>query len=534
MDNNLFSTSGPMFWQHHAPKNFFFRDNRGNHTGYHTNKGPATANDDQPGMVGLDTGWEACDKLYFIGNVSQDSQYAAMGTSGTDTDIGERTVIANNNLGSCGYPCLGITDGVTLATAYIYANTIYNGGLLTDNKDSYPGMGFGLPGTYYFRNNIAYENGNPSYPSNSRGLGVSDGTATVYFEHNTLVDNYGPGVEGHANATVTAKGNIFYNNDSTCIDCDIYSDNYDAGASTDFADYSGDDFHLSSTSGAKDGLASSVFDSSNPHTLDVDGQNRPYNTNYDYGADEYGATGYAPVIDSVIVSQSRDGLQVVNINYNGSDLSDDSVHSEVYYTRPGPAKGYNRGCAYTLLNSGTQWLALEDILVWTSSRSYFPSTARNFDFPWIVRRELPMIEDRAQLRLQVNDWFNDSTLANSNIFTIDTRTPRNLANLQQTSSSSSSISFSWIPAEDGNFLTYEIVYSSGSDKSISRGCAGCTTVDKDSTNYVGASLGTANTNTTQITDLNSSTTYSINIFAVDAYGHSLGCYTKSMDANTTP
>ena len=42
--------------------------------------------------------------------------------------------------------------------------------------------------------------------------------------------------------------------------------------------------------------------------------------------------------------------------YDGSDPTDDAIHSEVYYTRPGPGTGYgtdtryDRGCAYSLFN----------------------------------------------------------------------------------------------------------------------------------------------------------------------------------------
>lgn len=413
-----------------------------------------------------------------------------------------------------------------MGTVYIYGNTVIRGALTASGSKGgtyYPALGYTVPGTYYIRNNIAYNNGNPSAPGYGRSIYI-DEDATVYFEHNTLAGNYGPG--GTSGSMTGDGGNLFYSNSTDCDGCG--GTNF-TGVEADFENYGGGNLHLSSGSpGAKDALGSSYF--TGGYNQDLDGQTRPVNGNYDWGADEYDTStiGNRPVISITSVSQKTDGTEILDIAYTGSDAN----NSEVYYTRPGPAKkggGYsyngNRGCAYTLLNSGTRWLAIDDITIFEPALAIFDGSPLTFS--WNLRRALPMIEERAKVRLQANNWLEDSILVESSIFTIDTMAPRGLANLHQIDASTTSITLAWEAAEDANFYTY-MICSAASGVALDSSCSGV-----DVSNGAGyESLGTASTNSFVFGGLSDSTPYAFNIFVYDAYGHVVAASAEGTDLTT--
>jgi hypothetical protein len=141
----------------------------------------------------------------------------------------------------------------------------------------------------------------------------------------------------------------------------------------------------------------------------------------------------------------------------------------------------------------------------------FTNSWADYTYIWNVGTDLPNTEDdTVYARLKVNDGGKDSNQWAETVFTIDTKNPGAPSSLTDIGANSNSIDISWTKSSgDTNWYRYEIYCKDCDPCTITRGTAG------ESLKVV----TDLNTESTTIESLNFDTTYTINIWAVDTFGH---------------
>lgn len=215
-----------------------------------------------------------------------------MFVAGTTTFIDGCTVHDNMGYGIHLYEANAGTAGFSTDLSQVTRNKVYSNGKSATVYSA--GILLSAGNTLLCANNILWNNKNAGIE-----VGYSLVTnAKVY--NNTLYNNGGYGIDIRSDATtVLITNNIVYSNSGGTIN--------DEGASgvvlttnltTDptFVSVSGLDFHIQTTSAAKD-AGTTLGDV----TVDYDGGTRPFNAIYDIGAFEFGATPAdvpAPPVDT--------------------------------------------------------------------------------------------------------------------------------------------------------------------------------------------------------------------------------------------
>lgn len=258
---------------------------------------------------------------FFNNSVGANGGAIALGSTAGSPALVSNNEIYSNSAGT-GTSTVGGGIVVVAGTATIDGNIIYS------NIASFGG-GIGInPGTTVLvQNNILYNN---QTRTGGGGGGIIVG-GTMQIVHNTLVDNSASsaggagiyilgGTAGITNTIVasnTATTNAGINNVGGTVfgsTNNIFNNTTNVGGilvgtitgNPRFANYVGDDFHLSANSGVvvDDALPTSI-------TQDVDGQIRPFGLGYDVGADEFydpSITCFARVNDGPLLTDLDDAV----------------------------------------------------------------------------------------------------------------------------------------------------------------------------------------------------------------------------------
>ncbi len=189
-------------------------------------------------------------------------------------------------------------------------------------------------------------------------------------------------------------------------------------------------------------------------------------------------------------AQRTDGSLLVDVRHQGRDLDGNSV-------------------AYVLTDSefssnGSTWVDMSNSM----GMQNFTSSWADYSFVWSVGVDLPNTEDSTvYARLRVQDPLNQSNQWTESVFAVDTKAPGSPSPLQDTVRTTNTIDLSWTASSDGNWLQYEIIYTTASP--VQRPCAAC---------GLETVLG-ASTVSSAIAGLQPNTTYYMNIWAVDSFGN---------------
>ncbi|MBK9049926.1 MAG: right-handed parallel beta-helix repeat-containing protein [Chloroflexi bacterium] len=249
-------------------------------------------------------------------------------TTNGGTPIIQNNRIYDNTSGTAGGSGRGggiyiFTGQATVEGNVFYGNVSNFGG----------GLSVGVGGNVLIQNNIFYNN-QATYHIASAGAGgaiqVSEQATIV---HNTLVDNQAPTAMGGGLAVTSASAvvgitntivvsntalsnsGIFNNGTTSGSHNNLFNNSSNAtlnatiAGSPRFADYAGDDFHLSanSTNVVDVALNAGVIS-------DVDGQIRPFGLGYDVGADEFydpALTCFARVNDGPLFTSIQSAIATV-------------------------------------------------------------------------------------------------------------------------------------------------------------------------------------------------------------------------------
>ncbi len=206
----------------------------------------------------------------------------------------------------------------------------------------------------------------------------------------------------------------------------------------------------------------------------------------------------------ISASQTTDGTEIVNIDFETGDTERDSVYISVQY-RIG-AGGW--------LPISTTYLSGDTGRI----RADQPSVDRSIS--WDVGSHFPNTEaSNYQVRLIADDESGgkyDSTITamqNADLV-IDTKDPESLASFSATDSTTNSVTVKWTICTDNNFDHYEVWLGTQLVQVEDRG-PGASEWD----NVDDSDLATITTDSTVITGLSPNTKYYFKVWAVDSYDH---------------
>lgn len=237
------------------------------------------------------------------------------------------------------------------------------------------------------------------------------------------------------------------------------------------------------------------------------------------------------------ISQATDGSGYVTFSTTISDADGNETKLKVEYSENGGASWYDADLVSATPNQGA--VDLDDAQTYqigTSNGIDTDTANTTVTIVWAAASAsngngaVTGEQSDIQVRVTANDSIIDSSVGTSASFTLDLGGPSGLASFASSSTTSSTITWTWTAAtSESNFDHYEIWYgTTQSDVENRTGTASEWDADND------ASFSTMATVTTTITGLSENTSYYAKIWAIDDYGNETTLSTATANNNGKP